>query len=167
MLQDEAFGIIPVLGPFGPAIAPPRLPIAPQPRQYLLICHRKGHWGFPKGHRERGESALEAAAREFHEETGLSASRVFPELKFVENYRFKKKKRDLWVEKRVLYFVGQVQPCAQGEAPPVTIQEAEISDFCWCTAPEAEARLSYAVGRRMLRACEAALTALPTEGFWT
>ncbi|MEL0438229.1 NUDIX hydrolase [Phycobacter sp. K97] len=58
-----------------------------------VVCHRiSGHdsvilvqrrnspnagwWGFPGGHVEWGETALEAAARELHEETGVKARPV-------------------------------------------------------------------------------------------
>ena len=37
----------------------------------LVICHRYGgHWAFPKGHVEAGESEEETAMREVREETG-------------------------------------------------------------------------------------------------
>ena len=40
--------------------------------EFLLIQDSYGNWGFPKGHLEAEESALEAALRECREETGLS-----------------------------------------------------------------------------------------------
>jgi 8-oxo-dGTP pyrophosphatase MutT (NUDIX family) len=40
----------------------------------ILLVHRprRGDWSLPKGKRERGESALDCALREVHEETGLA-----------------------------------------------------------------------------------------------
>lgn len=41
----------------------------------VLLIHRphRDDWSLPKGKRKRGESALECALREVHEETGLRA----------------------------------------------------------------------------------------------
>jgi 8-oxo-dGTP pyrophosphatase MutT (NUDIX family) len=39
--------------------------------RYLLILDGHGHWGFPKGHIDHGESPDIAARREIEEETGL------------------------------------------------------------------------------------------------
>ena len=40
--------------------------------QLLLLKHRcGGHWSFPKGHMEAGETEMETALREIREETGL------------------------------------------------------------------------------------------------
>lgn len=61
-------------------------PVPPMPRlaalavvvreQRVLLVRRRnppdaGRWGFPGGHVEPGETALAAAVRELHEETGL------------------------------------------------------------------------------------------------
>lgn len=140
-IEDKAFGVIPVLEDSAPA------------RQYLLIRHRKGHWGFPKGHSDGDETAEQAAQREFQEETGLSACRLFPDLKFTEHYQFLKKKKGRWVHKTVIYFVGHV-PLVQGRTPTVKIQPEEISDFRWCSYAEARLLLSFDLARRMLKDCE-------------
>lgn len=39
---------------------------------FCLIRHTEGHWGFPKGHQDIGESEQETATRELQEETGIS-----------------------------------------------------------------------------------------------
>jgi 8-oxo-dGTP pyrophosphatase MutT (NUDIX family) len=40
--------------------------------QFLIISSKSdGHWGFPKGHVEEGESVEKTAIREVKEETGL------------------------------------------------------------------------------------------------
>ena len=40
--------------------------------QYLLVQLLAGHWDFPKGHVEQGETEKETALREVLEETGLN-----------------------------------------------------------------------------------------------
>ncbi len=49
--HDASFGIVPVHERDGV-------------RRFLLIQHLGGHWGFPKGHPEKGESPVETARRE-------------------------------------------------------------------------------------------------------
>jgi 8-oxo-dGTP pyrophosphatase MutT (NUDIX family) len=46
----------------------------------LLVSSKKepGHWIFPKGHVERGETALEAAVRETEEEAGVVGTLLGP-----------------------------------------------------------------------------------------
>lgn len=53
------------------------------PRRELLLCHvtHTPKWDIPKGMRDPGETELEAAMRELHEETGLAfAPAAFREL---------------------------------------------------------------------------------------
>lgn len=42
----------------------------------VLVCTPKGHYGFPKGKRNKGEDILATAWRELQEETGLTADNV-------------------------------------------------------------------------------------------
>ena len=39
--------------------------------QVLLVKHNKGHWDFPKGHVEEGETEKQTALREVKEETNI------------------------------------------------------------------------------------------------
>ena len=43
----------------------------PRSLKYLILKHRKGHWSFAKGHSMTGETAIETAIRELHEEAGI------------------------------------------------------------------------------------------------
>jgi len=46
-----------------------------RPDQFLLMRHRD-RWDLPKGHCEAGESLVETALRETHEETGIAAGDI-------------------------------------------------------------------------------------------
>ncbi len=43
----------------------------PRKIMYLLLKQHQGHWGFPKGHIEKGERLIDTAVRELREETGI------------------------------------------------------------------------------------------------
>lgn len=40
--------------------------------EFLLLRNRRGFWGFPQGHREKGENEIQTLTREVCEETGIS-----------------------------------------------------------------------------------------------
>jgi 8-oxo-dGTP pyrophosphatase MutT (NUDIX family) len=48
---------------------------------YLLLHYESGHWDFPKGHIEKGESLKGTARREIKEETGLK------DIRFIEGFK--------------------------------------------------------------------------------
>ena len=59
---------------------------------FLLIQHsvklgEKGHWDFPKGHMERGETEIQTALREVEEETGLKDLKLFPKFSHKISYK--------------------------------------------------------------------------------
>ncbi|MEB3272419.1 MAG: NUDIX domain-containing protein, partial [Prochlorothrix sp.] len=129
---DSAYGLIPVwTTPEGD-------------RRYLLILHQKGHWAFPKGHAEPGESPLETARREVEEETGLTDLVIVPDQTFVEHYEFTQDKvPPVQIAKTVTYFLAHVQSTADGNPPPIVLQEAEVAQYRWCSATEAESLITF------------------------
>ena len=116
---------------------------------FLLICHVDGgHWAFPKGHMEPGETEEETAKREIREETGLLV-RLDPG--FRRSVRYSPKPG---VDKDVIYFLGFPtggNPAVQKEEiREIRLQTEEIAASRWL--PEAEARqlVTYDNDRQVL-----------------
>lgn len=119
--------------------------------KFLLVRHQAGHWGFPKGHPERGEDEVATALRELHEETGLRVHRVFPEYRFAESYLCMK--RGHTVEKTVAYFLALIAD------PRVTLDQRELRDSTWLPFTAAVQRITFAEGKHLLRAAQQMLLA--------
>lgn len=105
-------------------------------REYLLVLNKKGnamgHWGFPKGHVEAGESEIETAKREILEETGLEVDSFDDGFRFVTRYSPAKD-----VEKDVIYFLTEVSDGC------IHIQQSEIAQFRWLDFDAARKVLTY------------------------
>ncbi|NJO43512.1 MAG: NUDIX domain-containing protein [Cyanobacteria bacterium CRU_2_1] len=127
--QDQAFGIVPILR-------------HKDGDRFLLIQHLAGHWGFPKGHAETGESAVVAACRELEEETGIRGYQLLEQVSFSEHYRFIKD--DKTIEKTVTYFLAVVQ------SKEVVCQAIEIKDYVWATFDVAIGRITFDQARQVL-----------------
>ena len=110
--------------------------------EFLLIKHLNGHWSFPKGQKQPGESELETAKREFSEETGISKFRINDNKIFFENYNFIKNEKE--IEKEVVYFLGEVR------SKKVNIQQAEISEYKWLDYKNALETLSHEEMKKIL-----------------
>ena len=110
--------------------------------EVLIILHGKGHWSFPKGHKNRGEEPIETATRELNEETGLEIVRFLPGSPLQEHYFFTHEGEK--VDKRVEYYLAEVQ----GE---VALQAAEVTDFRWLSLEEAEAQATFQEAKRLCR----------------
>lgn len=145
VVRDRAYGLVPILPGAGD-----------RPHHYLIILHRKGHWAFPKGHQDDGETALETACREFEEETGLTSYMALPELSFSESYQFRM--GGTTVDKTVQYFAALVKPDAVGEFPRAKVQIEEVADYRWCIATEAAATITFDGARQVLHQCDRAIT---------
>jgi len=141
--QDTAFGIVPIFIPEAATIEDL------DTCEYLVVQHHAGHWGFPKGHAEPGESEQEAACREFCEETGIHTANfsLLSGLSFQESYRIEKRKHI--IEKTVIYFPARVWVKA------VAVQPKEIQAYAWGSYSETLDRLTYAPIKEVLRAVRA------------
>ncbi len=101
-------------------------------KRFLLIKNkRSNHWGFPKGHVEKGETEEDTAKREVLEETGLHI-RLFPDFKNRSEYTIHNK-----VEKTVFIFL------ATTDDTQTVIQPEEIEDYIWLNYESAQKTLNY------------------------
>lgn len=100
--------------------------------EILLIKHiNSGHWSFPKGHVEKGETEIETAMREIKEETGID---VIIDQSFREIVTYSPR-RD--THKEVVYFI------AKAKNTDYTPQEDEIADIKWVEISRAGSVLAY------------------------
>ncbi|TAG86640.1 MAG: NUDIX domain-containing protein [Oscillatoriales cyanobacterium] len=149
-MKDEAFGIVPVFATETDTL-------------FLLIQHQAGHWAFPKGHADPGESALETAKRELEEETGIRDYEVLEERSFVESYAFVQEavpssvkhyasaKEGELIEKSVTYFVAFVN------SMEVVLQVEEVQNSTWICFDEAIKLITFDGNRGVLREVKAYL----------
>ncbi len=108
--------------------------------QILLIKHaNSGHWSFPKGHVEAGETEVATALREIKEETGINVS---IDTRFREVVTYSPKKDVL---KDVVYFF------ATSEEYETFNQEEEVSDIKWVDLSSVVNCVSYKNDKALLR----------------
>ena len=104
----------------------------------LVIQQVKGHWGFPKGHVEEGETEVQTATREIKEETNLDVE-IDETHRYVEHYS-----PEEGIEKDVVFFIAKK---IGGE---VKVQEEEVKDTEWLLPNDAMERLTFDTSRNIL-----------------
>ena len=110
---------------------------------FLLIRDSYGHWGFPKGHLEDGESAPMAAARETTEETGLEELVLHTPLDTIDWY-FRLKGRLIH---KICHFYLFESPSGH----PTPQLDEGITECAWCSLDDALSQLGYENARSVLR----------------
>jgi len=115
--------------------------------QFLLVKHLAGHWAFPKGTQEKGESDLQTAQREFIEETGIKDFNILDMEPFTEKYSFVLSRENEKVEKAVLYFLAEVKDTK------VRVQEKEIQEYRWVIYAEALKLITHRGTAELLKQC--------------
>ena len=117
--------------------------IADNETEYLLLHYTAGHWDFPKGNIEAGETERQAATREIREETGIT------DVEFLEGFRqiisYKYRKRNRLVDKEVVLFL------AQTKTRGITISHEHIG-FAWKNYDDAMKQLTFKNAKNLLAA---------------
>jgi len=108
---------------------------------YLLLHHTAGHWDFPKGTMEAGETKKETATRELYEETGLKAD-LDTNFEAVSNYSFAHREHGV-IPKTVYYFVGQA------DTQDVLLSD-EHTDYVWLPYDEALEKITHDRSKKIL-----------------
>ena len=106
--------------------------------EVLLVRHNKGHWDFPKGHVEDGETEIQTAIREVKEETNI-------DVEVNEEYRYSTKyspKED--VIKEVIYFL------ARNISDNKQAQLEEVSEVKWFNFNDAIKQITFDNSRDIL-----------------
>lgn len=121
-------------------------------RKYLLLHYPSGHFDFPKGHLEQGESDLQAAIRELTEETGISNIEVISGFEEFIHYGFYRKEGQ--VLKKVTFFLGQ------SPAQEITLSH-EHQGYLWLEYDQALAKITFDNAKTLLQKAEKHLNKKP------
>lgn len=117
----------------------------PRSLKFLILKHKKGHWSFAKGHKDKGETAFETAKRELHEEAGIDdVEFISKRILLNEEYTFVNKSKDI-VKKEVRYFI------AKSKSKKVKIDNREITGYKWCTLNAAEKVITFRQSRKTIK----------------
>ncbi len=119
---------------------------------YLLLHYHSGHWEFPKGHIEEGESNEETVKREIAEETGINDVKIIPGFKKYIKYFFRQsyglkdeaKKKAPWIFKLVVFYIAETQ------TKEVKIS-SEHTGFLWLPLNEAIKKTTFKNSKLLLR----------------
>ena len=104
----------------------------------LLVYYNAGHWDFPKGHIENGETEEQTAIREVKEETNIDII-INNKYRYTTSYSPKEN-----VMKEVVYFLAQ--NIDEDKKP----QLEEVSEVKWFTLEEAMNTITYENSKEIL-----------------
>ena len=101
----------------------------------------QGHWDFPKGHVDKGETEIETATRELEEETGIKNIILLDNFRKTINYKIQK--RDRKISKEVVFFI------ATTVGTEINLSHEHV-DYGWFDFTSALKQLTYDNARSVL-----------------
>lgn len=116
-----------------------------QENEYLLLHYESGHWDFPRGHIERGETEQITAAREIQEETGIKKINFIPGFRISISWFYRKKigKKMMMSNKTAVLFLAETK-----------VHQVKISDehigYKWLDFNKALAALTFDQSKKIL-----------------
>lgn len=116
-----------------------------QKNKYLLLHYESGHWDFPRGHIERGETEQFTAAREIAEETGIKKINFIPDFRISISWFYRKKigKKMLMSNKTAVLFLAETK-----------VRQVKISDehigYKWLFFDKAIDALTFDQSKKIL-----------------
>jgi bis(5'-nucleosidyl)-tetraphosphatase len=116
--------------------------------RFLLLHYSSGHFDWPKGNIEEGETEVETVLREVREETGLKRTKLIPG--FREEISYFYKRQGSLVRKTVVFFL------AEAEDSDVRISHEHIG-YIWLDYEHALKTLTYENSRNVLRKAKVVL----------
>ena len=109
----------------------------------LLLQYPQGHWSFPKGHVEQGDTNHhETASRELKEETGIKSVEIDTTWESRTEYTFRKKGR--MTTKQVYWYIASTNEVE------VELSE-EHNSYLWLNYADAESMLTFDQEKELLR----------------
>lgn len=109
--------------------------------RYVLAHSVKGHYGFPKGHVEQGETETQTALREIFEEVGLKPA-LLDGFRTVSEYYIP----GIDVHKQVVFFLGEYRD------QEIVFQEEELQNAVLVSYEQAMQLLNHEDNRKILTA---------------
>ena len=109
---------------------------------YLILNYSYGHWDFPKGNIESGETEIETIKREVMEETGIEDITLIEGFRQQISYKYRKKSK--LVYKSVIYYLAETKSNN-------VVLSFEHVNYAWLKFNDALEKLSFDNSKKVLK----------------
>jgi bis(5'-nucleosidyl)-tetraphosphatase len=110
--------------------------------KFIILHYPAGHWDFPKGNIEIGETPVDTVNREVEEETAIKNIEIIPGFKREIEYYYRRGGE--LVHKQVIYMLAKTTTRA------VTLS-SEHQNYAWLDLKKAVDRVTYRNSKTILR----------------